>query len=69
MEKYLYTRRDTTPHLVHAASLGDQPQGIPIMQAWGEDESIGAKVTKWIVRRVQAVRPTLEDLFFDAMPP
>ncbi len=56
--------------LVHAAAVADQPQGIPILQASGADESLEATVTKWIVRRVHPATQMIElHSFFDLLWP
>jgi len=52
--------------LVHAAPLWDQPQGIPVLQQSAPDEEIGARVSKWMVRRLlPSTQQSVLDCFFD----
>jgi len=52
--------------LVHASLLSDQPQGIPVLQRSAFDEEIGARVSKWVVRRMApSTQQIVLDCFYD----
>jgi SAM-dependent methyltransferase len=52
--------------LVHAASLWDQPQGVPVLQQAAGDDELGARVSKWVVRRLLPSAELLVlDCFYD----
>jgi SAM-dependent methyltransferase len=46
--------------LVHVAPLFDEPQGVAVLQAAGDDVEIGASVMKWMVRRIRPATQQIE---------
>lgn len=52
--------------LTHAPPLWEQPQGIPVLQQSSIDEEIGARVSKWVVRRfLPSSQQIVLDCFYD----
>jgi SAM-dependent methyltransferase len=56
--------------LVNTGPLWDQPQGLPILQQSGPDQTLGATVTKWVVQRLHvATQEIVLDCFYDLASP